>query len=80
MTSKNVKGRCGSDNLCINDSLSLNPTHRCAICKKIVHMICAQIINVTDRTECLKCVGMNEAMTMLVEPVTVPKRTRSEQK
>ena len=39
-------------------------------------MICAQIDNVTDRIECLKCVGMNKAMIMLVEPVMVPKRTR----
>ena len=76
MTSTNRSGRCCSDNLCVNDTLTLNPTHRCAVCKKIVHMICAKIDNVTDRTECLKCIAINKAMAMPVEPVMGPRRTR----
>ena len=73
MASTNRSGRCCSDNLCVNDSLSLNPPP-CRSMQKKLHMIFAQINNVTDRTECLKCVGMNEAMAMPVELVMGPIR------
>ena len=68
-------GRCCSQHLCINDKLTLNPTHRCALCKQIVHMICAQIDNKTDETVCFKCIE-----TKNNETTKVSTRTKAKEK
>ena len=68
-------GRCCSQHLCINDKLTLNLTHHCALCKQIVHMICAQIDNKTDETVCFKCIE-----TKNNETTKVSTRTKAKEK
>ena len=42
------KGQCCAGNLCTNTNLTLNPTHKCFKCNRIVHICCAELTIRTD--------------------------------
>ena len=52
-----IKYRCCAEKLCINPKLVIIPCHKCYMCKKMVHMLCAKLIYPLNSEElvCFKC-------------------------
>ena len=48
-------GKCCAGIHCKFPFLSLNPSHKCVLCGKIIHMLCGELVIGTDNIECFKC-------------------------
>ena len=54
---KHTKYRCCADKIFINPNLVMINFHKCSMCKKVVHMLCATLVDPLNSEElvCFKC-------------------------
>ena len=52
-----IKWGCCYQKLCINPNIVVIPFHKCSMCNKMVHMLCATLVDPLNSEElvCFKC-------------------------
>ena len=59
-------GNCCADDHCkFTSFLNMNPTHKCRLCNKKVHVACGRFVPGTDNLECRKCIESSRLSSSL---------------
>ena len=75
MANVRATGKCCSGTLCKFPAMELIPEHTCPICKKIVHILCADFDMLTDKYVCKPCSNSWLSSTATEIPIGEPTPT-----